>query len=153
MSKYQEALDIKFEKSHIIDLHLDKFPKAQMALYDNEEFKEIINKTEEFSNKYKQATADALQELVDLANVLEEYNVTPQNIRAVLMVGQMFIDKETNILEQLEKLKAAIKILRYEIGFDFLVDSNGVIAMEVLNGACLLKTEQYQLLKEVLNEQ
>lgn len=65
MNKYQEALDLKFEKTYIIDLHLEKFPEAQEALYKNEEFKENINKTEEFSNKYKQATADALQELVD----------------------------------------------------------------------------------------
>lgn len=122
--KYQEALDR--QKNNVKKLRA----------------KEFVEYREDFAT---------LQELVDLANVLEEYNVTPQNIRAVLMVGQMFIDKEINILEQLEKLKAAIKILRYEIGFDFLVDSNGVIAMEVLNGACLLKTEQYQLLKEVLN--
>lgn len=125
MSKYQEALDR--QKNNVKKLR----------------DKEFVEYREDFAT---------LQELVDLANVLEEYNVTPQNIRAVLMVGQMFIDKETNKLEQLEKLKAAIKILRYEIGFDFLVDSNGVIAMEVLNGACLLKTEQYQLLKEVLND-
>lgn len=67
MNKYQEALDIKLEKNHIIDLHLDKFPEAQEALYKNEEFKENINKTEEFSNKYHQCTVDALQELVDKA--------------------------------------------------------------------------------------
>lgn len=66
MNKYQEALDLKFEKTYIIDLHLEKFPEAQEDLYKNEEFKENINKIEEFSNKYKQATADALQELVDL---------------------------------------------------------------------------------------
>ena len=65
MSKYQEALDLKFEKTYIIDLHLEKFPEAQEALYENKEFKEYINKTEEFSNKYNQATADALQELID----------------------------------------------------------------------------------------
>lgn len=67
MNKYQEALDLKFEKTYIIDLHLEKFPKAQEDLYKNEEFKENINKIEEFSNKYKQTTADALQELVDKA--------------------------------------------------------------------------------------
>lgn len=64
-NKYQEALDLTFEETYIIDLHLGKYPEAHEALYENKEFKEYINKTEEFSNKYNQATADALQELVD----------------------------------------------------------------------------------------
>lgn len=64
-NKYQEALELNFEETYIMDLHLEKYPEAQEALYENKEFKEYIDKTEEFSNKYNQATADALQELVD----------------------------------------------------------------------------------------
>lgn len=93
-----------------------------------------------------------LQELVDLANVLEEYNVTPQNIRAVLMVGQMFIDKETNKLEQLEKLKAAIKILKKyftvseeQLNKIFLIYAN-------FPDYTYISKEHYELLKEVLND-
>ena len=70
-------------------------------------------------------------------------------------VGAAFRDELDAIekdLDQLDQLKAVIKILKYNIGFDFLEDSNGVKAIEVLNGASLLKSEQYELLKEVLNE-
>lgn len=64
------------------------------------------------------------------------------------------VEEEDNIIlaNNYKKLKAAIEILKKEIGFDFLEDSNGVKAIEVLNGASLLKSEQYELLKEVLNE-
>ena len=81
MNKYKEALDLKFEKSHIIDLQLDKFPEAQMALYDNEELKQNINKTEEFSNKHNQDTTDTLLEAVNKANKYDEKTTPKKPIR------------------------------------------------------------------------
>ena len=87
-----------------------------------------------------------IKELINKVKQLEEKNF---DLRLALNVEEeCYVMLET----EYKKLKATIKILITVIGFDFLEASNGTKAMEVLNGACLLTDEQYQLLKEVLNE-
>ena len=44
----------------------------------------------QYPNEFK-----ILQELVDQQAILEEYNVTPENIREVLLTGQMFRNQPT----------------------------------------------------------
>lgn len=42
------------------------------------------------SEHYDEEDINLFQELIDQQSILEEYNVTPQNIREVLLTGQMF---------------------------------------------------------------
>lgn len=73
MTKYQEALDKLCSRCYVESEECTCHARYKGGkCYDSCEHKE------------------ALQELVDQQAILEEYNVTPENIREVLLTGQMF---------------------------------------------------------------
>lgn len=71
--KNKEALDLILEEKHIIDLLLDKFPKVQIPLQNDEDFKKYIDKVEKFEEKYHKLPAGLIQELVNEKNAMKVY--------------------------------------------------------------------------------
>ena len=65
MNKYQQALDLSLEHKRIMDFHLEKFPKAQEALYNDKDFKEYVSNVDSYCEKYKDYPGQFLQELVN----------------------------------------------------------------------------------------
>ena len=71
---------------------MDKYQKALNKIKENGYMKlnTPILLTAKYHKEFK-----LLQELVDQQSILEEYNVTPEILREILMTGQMFSNQPT----------------------------------------------------------
>jgi hypothetical protein len=65
---------------------------------NKEKYQEALNNVKRVyveSDHYDEEDINLLQELVDQQAILEEYNVTPEILREVLLTGQMFRNQPT----------------------------------------------------------
>lgn len=148
MNKYQEALDLKLEERYIIDLHLEKFPETQEALYKNEEFKKNIEKKERFCEKYKDYPSQFLQELVDKHEKLEQENF---DLRQKLNNEEYCC---AMLEKKVKKLKSIIQILNRIYGFKLQdIKYSGFYELLIPDMTSdELTKEEYELLQEEIEE-
>lgn len=99
----------------------------------------IVNALIERGNKYK-------NKLKELQNILEEYNVTPEILREVLLTGQMFRNQHTfdECIKEWEKLGYKVTTLNNGYLID-IVNSRGLTAFKID-----LKNKKYIKLDSVI---